>query len=264
MEENINKRLLKAAARCETGIVRPMNQDQVFCSLKPVGFLPNLFVVADGMGGHKAGDLASSEALRYFREYIEDHSSEEDDIILLMKTALQMANRYIYYLSEESPDYAGMGTTFVAATVCGDYLYCINVGDSRMYRLKQSQETPLTLDRVTVDHSVVEMLLRGGVITEEEARIHPQKNMITRAIGIDETVEIDDYCIETDGLKRVLLCSDGLSNMVPDLDILKELSAPKSVSDTADRLVEMANEAGGKDNISVVVIDFTGEEELNA
>ena len=255
---------IAAAGRCETGIVRPMNQDQIFCSLEPVGYLPNLFVVADGMGGHKAGDLASSEALRYFKEYIEDHSREEDDIILLMKTALQMANRYIYYLSEESPDYAGMGPTFVACTICGNYLYCINVGDSRMYRLKQSEETPLTLERVTVDHSVVEMLVRGGLITEEEARVHPQKNMITRAIGIDETVEIDDYCIETTDLKRVMLCSDGLSNMLPDLEILKELSSKSSVEETADRLVEKANEADGKDNISVVVIDLTGEEESDA
>lgn len=260
----MNKRKLKAAARCDTGIVRPMNQDQVFISLEPVGYLPNLFVVADGMGGHKAGDLASSEALRYFKEYIEDHSREEDDIILLMKTALQMANRYIYYLSEESPDYAGMGTTFVAATVCGDYLYCINVGDSRMYELTQSDETPLRLNRVTIDHSVVEMLLRGGVITEEEARVHPQKNMITRAIGIDETVEIDDYLIETKNLKRIMLCSDGLSNMIPDLEILKELSAPREMDEIADRLVDLANEAGGKDNISVVVIDLTGEEEVDA
>ncbi|MBQ1368694.1 MAG: Stp1/IreP family PP2C-type Ser/Thr phosphatase [Firmicutes bacterium] len=260
----MHKNRINAAARCDTGIVRPINQDQVYYSLDPVGYLPNLFVVADGMGGHRAGDLASSEALRYFREYIEDHSKEEDDIIVLMKTALQMANRYIYYLSEESPAYRGMGTTFVAVTVCGNYLYCINVGDSRMYRLKQSEETPLTLDRVTIDHSVVEMLLRSGAITEEEARVHPQKNMVTRAIGIDETVEIDDYVIETSDLKRILLCSDGLSNMLPDLEILKELSAEKSVEETADRLVDRANEAGGKDNISVVVIEFAGEDEIDA
>ena len=241
-----------------------MNQDSLFCSETPLGNLPNLFVVADGMGGHKAGDLASSEALRYFREYIEDHSSEEEDMILLMKTALQMANRYIYYLSEESAGYRGMGTTFVAATICGDYLYCINVGDSRLYKLTQAEDTPMKLEKVTVDHSVVEMLLLGGVITEEEARVHPQKNMITRAIGIDETVEIDDFVVETKDLKRVLLCSDGLSNMLPDLEILSELSSQGSVSEIADRFIDKANEAGGKDNISVIVIDFNGEERLDA
>ncbi|MBO6158624.1 MAG: Stp1/IreP family PP2C-type Ser/Thr phosphatase [Firmicutes bacterium] len=255
---------ISAAGRCETGIVRPMNQDQIFYSVENIGLLPNLFVVADGMGGHKAGDLASSEALRYFLEYIEDHSSEEDDIILLMKTALEMANRYIYYLSEESDDYSGMGTTFVAATVCGDYLYCINVGDSRLYKLTQDESSPMKLEKVTVDHSVVEMLLEAGLITEEEARVHPQKNMITRAIGIDETVEIDDFCITTKNLKRILLCSDGLSNMLSDLEILSELSTQKNVGEIADRFIDKANEAGGKDNISVVVVDFNGEGKTDA
>ena len=242
------------------GLVRKINQDTVFCSLEPVGLLPNLFIVADGMGGHKAGDLASTEAVRCFIKCIKERSREAEDIVDLMRLALEEANRYVYYLSKESEDYQGMGTTFVAATFCGNSLYCINVGDSRLYKLNRAGEHPMSLKKVTVDHSIVEMMIKEGMITEEEARVHPQKNMITRAIGIEETVEIDDFRLDVDSLVRVLLCSDGLSGMLTDLDILNIVSGKKDVEETAERLVEKANENGGRDNISVIVIDFTGEE----
>ena len=242
------------------GLVRKINQDTVFCSLEPVGLLPNLFIVADGMGGHKAGDLASTEAVRCFIKCIKERSREAEDIVDLMRLALEEANRYVYYLSKESEDYQGMGTTFVAATFCGNSLYCINVGDSRLYKLNRAGEHPMSLKKVTVDHSIVEMMIKEGMITEEEARVHPQKNMITRAIGIEETVEIDDFRLDVDSLVRVLLCSDGLSGMLTDLDILNIVSGKKNVEETAERLVEKANENGGRDNISVIVIDFTGEE----
>ena len=242
------------------GLVRKINQDTVFCSLEPVGLLPNLFIVADGMGGHKAGDLASTEAVRCFIKCIKERSREAEDIVDLMRLALEEANRYVYYLSKESEDYQVMGTTFVAATFCGNSLYCINVGDSRLYKLNRAGEHPMSLKKVTVDHSIVEMMIKEGMITEEEARVHPQKNMITRAIGIEETVEIDDFRLDVDSLVRVLLCSDGLSGMLTDLDILNIVSGKKDVEETAERLVEKANENGGRDNISVIVIDFTGEE----
>ena len=129
MEESIKTRIVTAASRCDVGRVRKINQDTVFCSLEPVGLLPNLFIVADGMGGHKAGDLASTEAVRCFVKCIEERSREAEDIVDLMRLALEEANRYVYYLSKESEDYQGMGTTFVAVTFCGNSLYCINVGD---------------------------------------------------------------------------------------------------------------------------------------
>ena len=260
MEESIKTRVVTAASRCDVGRVRKINQDTVFCSLEPVGLLPNLFIVADGMGGHKAGDLASTEAVRCFIKCIKERSREAEDIVDLMHLALEEANRYVYYLSKESEDYQGMGTTFVAATFCGNSLYCINVGDSRMYKLNRAGDHPMSLKKVTVDHSIVEMMIKEGMITEEEARVHPQKNMITRAIGIEETVEIDDFRLDVDRLVRVLLCSDGLSGMLTDLDILNIVSGKNDVEDTAARLVEKANEHGGRDNISVIVIDFTGEE----
>lgn len=257
-----------AAGRCDIGKVRSLNEDQVYVSTQSVGILPNLFIVADGMGGHRAGDLAASEAVQYFREYIEDHCLESDNVTELMKTALQMTNRYIYYLAKESPDYEGMGTTFVAASIVGSKLTCVNVGDSRLYKLIRAGDSPQTLERVTEDHSVVEQLVKEGSITEEEARVHPLKNMITRAIGIDEEVEIDDFSFSLSDVSRILMCSDGLSNMLPDLSILQELSAGKDPQQTADEFIDLANEAGGKDNISVIVISIdrpsNGEGAANA
>ena len=260
MEESFKTRIVTAASRCDVGKVRKINQDTVFCSLEPVGLLPNLFIVADGMGGHKAGDLASAEAVRCFVKCIKERSKEAEDIVDLMRLALEEANRYVYYLAQESEDYQGMGTTFVATTFCGNKLYCINVGDSRLYKLNRAGEHPMSLKKVTVDHSIVEMMIKEGMITEEEARVHPQKNMITRAVGIEETVEIDDFSLDVDSLVRVLLCSDGLSGMLTDLDILNIVSGKDDVEVTAERLLAKANDNGGRDNISVIVIDFTGEE----
>ena len=258
-EETIKQRQIQAAVRCDVGQLRKINQDTVFCSLEPVGVLPNLFIVADGMGGHKAGDTASAEAVRCFVEYIETHSTQVDDIVTLLHLALEEANRYVFYLAQQSEEYQGMGTTFVAVTICGSSLYCINVGDSRLYQMNRAGQRPMSMERVTRDHSLVEILLEQGMITEEEARVHPQKNMITRAVGIEETVEIDDFHLNIEDLVRVLLCSDGLTNMVSDLEIMSILSDKSSVEETATRLVQTANENGGKDNISVIVIDFTGE-----
>ena len=260
MEESFKTRIVTAASRCDVGRVRKINQDTVFCSLEPVGLLPNLFIVADGMGGHKAGDLASTETVRCFVKCIEERSKEAEDIVDLMRLALEEANRYVYYLSQESEDYQGMGTTFVAVTFCGNSLYCINVDDSRLYKLNRAGEQPMSLKKVTEDHSVVEMMIKEGLITEEEARVHPQKNMITRAVGIEETVQIDDFRLDVDNLVRVLLCSDGLSGMLTDLDILNIVSGKDDVEVTAERLLAKANDNGGRDNISVIVIDFTGEE----
>ncbi len=252
--------MLKTFSITDIGKRRKLNQDYVFTSEIPVGQLDNLFIVADGMGGHKAGDLASTETVRCFVKCIEERSKEAEDIVDLMRLALEEANRYVYYLSQESEDYQGMGTTFVAVTFCGNSLYCINVGDSRLYKLNRAGEQPMSLKKVTEDHSVVEMMIKEGLITEEEARVHPQKNMITRAVGIEETVQIDDFRLNVDNLVRVLLCSDGLSGMLTDLDILNIVSGKDDVEVTAERLLAKANDNGGRDNISVIVIDFTGEE----
>ncbi len=255
---------IKASALTDKGVVRSMNQDQVFSTTEPVGILPNLFIVADGMGGHKAGDLASLEAVRFFVRDIREHSTQADDVVLLMKTTLERTNKYVYYMAQESPDYRGMGTTFVAATIIGRKLYCLNVGDSRLYVVNRAGVSPVKLTKVTEDHSIVEMLVKRGMITEEEARNHPQKNMITRAIGIDERVEIDDFAVDTADLTQIMLCSDGLTNMVEDREILGLLTSGRKTDEKCRDLVDTANANGGKDNVSVIVIDIAGEDMSNA
>ena len=255
---------IKASALTDKGVVRSMNQDQVFSTTEPVGILPNLFIVADGMGGHKAGDLASLEAVRFFVRDIREHSTQADDVVLLMKTTLERTNKYVYYMAQESPDYRGTGTTFVAATPIGRKLYCLNVGDSRLYVVNRAGVSPVKLTKVTEDHSIVEMLVKRGMITEEEARNHPQKNMITRAIGIDERVEIDDFAVDTADLTQIMLCSDGLTNMVEDREILGLLTSGRKTDEKCRDLVDAANANGGKDNVSVIVIDIAGEDMSNA
>ena len=256
MEESFKTRIVTAASRCDVGRVRKINQDTVFCSLEPVGLLPNLFIVADGMGGHKAGDLASTETVRCFVKCIEERSKEAEDIVDLMRLALEEANRYVYYLSQESEDYQGMGTTFVAVTFCGNSLYCINVGDSRLYKLNRAGEQPMSLKKVTEDHSVVEMMIKEGLITEEEARVHPQKNMITRAVGIEETVQIDDFRLDVDNLVRVLLCSDGLVNTVSDQEILFEVAHGQDKEKCCQRLLEIAKKRGAPDNVTSILLSI--------
>jgi protein phosphatase len=244
-------------SRTDVGCQRERNEDSLVVS-------PPLFAVADGMGGHKAGDLASLEAVRFFVRDIREHSTQADDVVLLMKTTLERTNKYVYYMAQESPDYRGMGTTFVAATIIGRKLYCLNVGDSRLYVVNRAGVSPVKLTKVTEDHSIVEMLVKRGMITEEEARNHPQKNMITRAIGIDERVEIDDFVVDTADLTQIMLCSDGLTNMVEDREILGLLTSGRKTDEKCRDLVDTANANGGKDNVSVIVIDIAGEDMSNA
>ncbi len=256
---------IHAAALTDVGAVRQINQDFVFMSMDPVGMLPNLFIVADGMGGHAAGDLASVEAVRFFVNDVKEHSENADNVIDLMRIALERTNRYIYYIADESRELKGMGTTFVACTIIGSTAYCMNVGDSRLYKITKAKtgNQPVTMRQITEDHSLVEMMRRQGLITDEEAKKHPNKNMITRAIGIDEDVEIDFFEEDITDLSGILLCSDGLTNMVSDAAILQILTDGKTTEEKCRELITRANNNGGRDNISVVVIDLK-EEQGNA
>ena len=212
--------------------------------------MPNLFIVADGMGGHKAGDYAS----RYTVETIEREirSSFEKNPSIIIKKAIQTANREIRQRASEDPNLAGMGTTVVVATIIGRYLQVANVGDSRLY-IVNGQE----IRQITRDHSLVEEMVRLGGIRREDARLHPDKNIITRAIGARDSVDIDFFTIELKPSDYVLMCSDGLTNMVEDRDILKIISAHKednTLVETAQALIDAANQNGGKDNIAVVLV----------
>ena len=244
---------MKAFALTDVGQRRKINQDCVYASVEPVGNLPNLFIVADGMGGHKAGDFASRFAVNAVRESI--GASQETNPIKLIRDAIVLANRGILRESDEHEEMRGMGTTIVVTTIIDRYAYTANVGDSRLYLLGDS------LKQITKDHSLVEEMVRLGEITEAEARNHPDKNIITRAVGATPNVDIDffDYKVEPGGM--ILMCSDGLSNMVEDEDIRRILRRTVSIEEKARVLVETANENGGKDNIAVILVEPDSDEE---
>ncbi len=243
--------MLKTFSITDIGQKRKQNQDYVFTSEIPLGPLSNLFIVADGMGGHNAGDYASKHAIERIVEEVE---KSKDSPVETLERAIQSANRYIRVKSRENEDMNGMGTTVVAATITDDVMYVANVGDSRLYIINTE------IKQITVDHSLVEEMVRMGGINREQAREHQDKNIITRAIGAEDELEIDFFQV---GLKKgdfILLCSDGLTNMIEDEDIRMILLGQKDIVGKAEALVEAANRNGGKDNITVVLIEPFADE----
>lgn len=238
---------MKVTGLTDIGIKRKVNQDSIFYSDMPVGNLPNLFIVADGMGGHKAGDFASNFAVKSFLENIKN--SNQDNFITIMNEALQKTNFALFTKSHENPDFEGMGTTFVAATLKGNQLYVLNVGDSRLYVAGDR------FTQITRDHSWVEEMVTKGEMAREEARTHSKKNLITRAVGADEDVMADFFEVCINSGEIILLCSDGLSNMVENNDIHAILQKDIILEDKGRMLVATANNNGGTDNISVVLIE---------
>lgn len=239
--------MIKAYALSDVGACRSVNQDYVFCTTKPVGKLPNLFIVADGMGGHKAGDMASKFSVETFIKQIEQ--SESDNPVSIISDAIKYTNTELINLAATSEDYRGMGTTFVVATIIDKSMYVANVGDSRLYILDED------FSQVTRDHSYVEEMVNNGTIDREEARNHEQKNLITRAMGGSPTIIADFFEVEIQGNETIFMCSDGLSNMVDDNQISSVLSGSEDLIYKAEKLIETANRNGGKDNISLVIIE---------
>ncbi len=231
----------------DTGRTRTANQDYVFCRDSAVGSFPNLFIVADGMGGHNAGDTASRMCVEEVVSQIE--KSTKVTPIGIFEQAVASANEKVFEASFSDKALNGMGTTIVASVVLGDTAYIVNVGDSRLYVYKN------TLRQVTVDHSLVEEMVQSGKLHKEDMRTHPNKNIITRALGTNREVKADCFEIEVDEGDVLLLCSDGLSNMLED-DMIEDIIR-KNKDDmkmTGEQLVKEANDAGGKDNISVVLV----------
>ncbi len=239
--------MLRAWGMKDVGRCRDVNQDYIFLSEEPMGNLPNLFLVADGMGGHRAGDLASEYTVSRVCEAVT--KSMQKIPFQILKGAFQYANQKLIEKAGESPAYAGMGTTLVAVTVQDDTAYVANVGDSRLYKIGG------TIEQITEDHSLVEEMVRMGEISKEEARNHPEKNIITRAIGVSETVEPDYFDTKLEKGECLLLCSDGLSNMLEDAQIKEILDRRTDLRSGAEELVREANRNGGKDNIAVVLIE---------
>lgn len=238
---------MNAYALTDVGRQRNMNQDYVFSTVKPVGNLPNLFIVADGMGGHKAGDLASKFSVNTFIDCVKNSVSSKP--VQIMSDAINHTNEELLKLASTSEDYRGMGTTFVVAVIYGRSMYVANIGDSRLYLADRE------LKQVTRDHSYVEEMVQMGTLNREDARTNEYKNVITRALGGTENVIPDFFEIEIEDNSRILMCTDGLTNMVTDKEIESVMSSHDDIMNKADKLVMMANQNGGKDNISVIIIE---------
>ena len=236
---------MKSFGMTDIGKRRKVNQDYLFYSDEPVGCFPNLYIVADGMGGHKAGDKASSYSVTRFVELA--RQTKKDLPFLSMEKILEQVNREVFQMSCREEEYAGMGTTFVAATVEDHVVYVMNVGDSRLYYYDG------TLRQVTMDHSLVEELVRAGELDREESRHHPQKNIITKAVGVADTVSPDFFMLDITEGQRILLCSDGLSNMVDDEKLEEIMAEPGELDELAKKCVDEALFYGGLDNIAVVI-----------
>lgn len=238
---------MKTFSLTDIGRKREVNQDYVYVTDKPVGHIPNLFVVADGMGGHKAGDFASKYAVQVLEEHIRNNLGMGPELIIT--EAVQEANHKVVEKASENIEMEGMGTTLVVATIIEHTLYFANVGDSRLYLIRDG------IKQLSKDHSLVEEMVRLGGINEEEAKHHPDKNIITRAIGAKNDVEVDFFEYQLQKGDVILMCTDGLTNMVDDDEIFRIVKGGRDIVETAMQLVEKANENGGKDNIGIVLIE---------
>ncbi|MGN0433306.1 MAG: Stp1/IreP family PP2C-type Ser/Thr phosphatase [Bilifractor sp.] len=239
---------MRVFSATDIGQKRHMNQDFIFTSEESVGNLPNLFVVADGMGGHNAGDFASRYGVSVLVETV--RKDKNFNPVKVMRNAIEAANREVFSQSRNDPSMAGMGTTMVVCTVVGGYAYIANVGDSRLYLAGSDSMT-----QITQDHSLIAEMVRLGELTPEEGRNHPDKNIITRAVGTNEDVKIDFFDVKLDTGDQILMCSDGLSNMVEDQRIFEILKGEDTEADKAQALVDEANANGGRDNIAVIVVE---------
>ena len=237
---------MKTFSITDTGITRDMNQDYYFSSDTPVGNLPNLYIVADGMGGHKAGDYASRYTIERIVASVMRSGLQEP--VAILKGAIRKANELLVDESKEDESKRGMGTTVVIATIMEDKMIVANVGDSRLYVVGSSMR------QVTRDHSLVNEMVRLGEINAAEARIHPDKNIITRAIGASATVEADFFEVDLEKNSQILMCTDGLTNMVRDEEIFRIMNGDETLEEKAEILVRTANTNGGRDNITVMII----------
>lgn len=230
-----------AYAKSDIGKVRETNEDSFVC-------MPPLFIVADGMGGHVAGEVASRMATDAIRKYFTG-GAQATRPELLLKQAIDHANSLILEFSRNKSGCAGMGTTVTAIYADGTKLYWGHVGDSRMYLLHNGK-----LLQVTEDHSLVGELVRSGSITPEEALTHPQRNILTRAVGTNEQLKVDCGVTEWTEGDKVLICTDGLTNMVMEQEIYASLVANLSGEEVLEKLFELANAAGGLDNITAILV----------
>lgn len=242
-------------AKTDKGRKRRMNQDYVFATDQAIGTLPNLFLLADGMGGHKAGDYASRFAVEEVKQYISDVPKDLPSIQLI-QDAISDVNQRLYKLSLEDENLNGMGTTLVTAFIEGNNLTVGNIGDSRAYLIHGN-----SIRQITRDHSYVEEMIRRGFMRRGSMDYLNSRNIITRAVGIEPAVNADFFEVELTEGDFLLMCSDGLTNMVDNESIRNIIRERSSVSEKVQALIDMANINGGKDNIGIILVDPCREED---
>jgi len=233
----------------DPGKVRDHNEDSVIVVKNASG--EYMMAVADGMGGHRGGEIASSIAISHIGKRFSEISSigNKEDAVNWIKDVVSEANVSIYKYTSENPESTGMGTTLVLAVLTRDFLLFGNIGDSSGYVFRNEK-----LHKITTDHTLVNLLVKSGELTEEEAKEHPRKNVLMRALGATTTVEMDIFDVETD-VDGIMLCSDGLTNMLDDEQISKVLSENSSIEDRLNKLIIKSNNRGGTDNISVTFLE---------
>lgn len=247
------------AAKSHIGLVRTMNQDgYTMIPELPVG---HLFLVADGMGGPSAGDVASQLAVERVSAYFREHTLTEGDTADLLLASIHHANDAIYQQALENPSYQGMGTTIVCALADAKQVHFVHVGDSRAYLLSKDE-----FRQVTKDHSLVAELVRRGQLTEDEAKTHPRRNIVTRSLGTEPRSTPDLDSVQWQPGDAILLCSDGLTNLVDDVELTEFLRRSQqcvkqeTLSSVLDDMIELVLERGGSDNVTALIVVHNQEE----
>lgn len=242
---------MESYAITHCGNVRVLNEDAYF--LSDEGLLKDVFVVADGMGGHRAGEVASQTAVEaVMRKLTELREAGYTDSAQALRDAMQEANQIVLNLTKSNHAYKGMGTTMTAAITAADCIHVVHIGDSRAYLFQNN-----SLRQLTKDHSLVQDLFESGQISAKEAREHPQRNIITRALGTSEFMETDIHFVPWQKGNILLLCSDGLTSAVEDVEMALLLKRKRKLSSVANALLSLALQKGGRDNITVLLVRNT-------
>ncbi|WP_036728925.1 Stp1/IreP family PP2C-type Ser/Thr phosphatase [Peptoniphilus mikwangii] len=233
-------------AATDKGCIRDNNEDSYYIP----GKIENIFILADGMGGHLAGETASQMAVQTIVDYFsEENINSDEELERVIVNSVKMANEKIFNLSREDIKYRGMGTTLSMCYIYDGYLYYVNIGDSRIYEINCDE-----INQITTDDSFVNYLIQIGEITEQEAKEHPKKNVLTKALGTSETIEVTVNKLKINKNTKYLLCSDGLTNMVDEKEIL-EIINKYEIEIAKDKLIKETLLNGGIDNVTLIIID---------
>lgn len=237
---------MKVFGMTDVGNVRKKNEDTIFISKNDIGTLKNLCIVADGVGGEKRGDVASAYATEKFCSQIIEYKGEELEVVNLLEYGISQINKYINYKSDNSYEFKGMSTTFLAVTIDGDKLYAVNVGDSRLYRLRDNK-----LDQITVDNTYYNEMKKANVDNVNKK----YEKMLSRSVGYINKIEVDKYELNINKSDIFIMCSDGLTDMLDEKEMYEILKETFSIEENVKKLVQMAKDKGGKDNISIIIIE---------